>query len=86
MKITTSKTPAAFQPITVSITFQSQKELDTLTAVASRTSKVPDAIYHDDLYPSRSVESLRARGITKQDIAGALGSLRDVLLGAGGKP
>ena len=85
MKITTSKPAPAFQPVTVSITFQSQKELDTLTAVASRTRKIPDVIFHSG-YDSKAVDSLLARDIYPEDVEGSLQSLRDVLLGAGGKP
>jgi hypothetical protein len=85
MKITTTRPPASFKPVTLSITFESQQELDALTAVAARTKKIPEAMFHEERF-SKSVESLLARGIDEETIAGALGSLRDVLLGAGGKP
>lgn len=83
MKIATKPLVPAFTPVEVTIICESQKELDTLTAIASRTVKIPDAMFEHD---SRAVNKLLERGISRQHVIQALSSLFHACYRAGGQP
>lgn len=86
MKVTTSKQDAQFQPVALTLTFESQKELDTFTALMARKSKVPAAVFHRGGYPSQAVVSLDRRGITEDDVRNLMEFCFTKACAVGGNP
>lgn len=85
MKATANTTPAVFQPVTVTLVCESQQELDTLTAIAARSVKIPEAIFHGP-YMTASQVKLTQRGIGVAQVREVLESLFSACLSVGGKP
>ncbi len=85
MKVQHATVAPAFIPVTITLTFEHQVELDTFTALMARTKKVPDAVLHED-FPSKSTESLLSRGIDGYSIRALMNVCFKAAIGAGGKP
>lgn len=78
-------TKIGFASVTISLTFETQQELDTFTAIMARRKKVPEAVFHFGS-PSKAVDSLLDRGITPIKVENVMSQAFVAALEAGGRP